>query len=241
MQSALAEIYDLAATPDVAQFLMTDRASVERFEGTRDSEEQLLVAQEEDGIALALYIDAAVLERLARRDPFAALTADNLGDYLTVAEGVSHFVYVAWNAGFDKPVTLLELELQAEVDKYVLGAWLLREQGSGRFPRELHRALFERARIDPDGGGGPRAAVPRGPRVMRKGFAGASRPAWRAARAAPRGICWRSYAASIDGAMRARCGTSNATPDCGEAPRNHSTSTSTSSPAPCGPPAHVSA
>ena len=148
MQSALAEIYDLAATPDVAQFLMTDRASVERFEGTRDSEEQLLVAQEEDGIALALYIDAAVLERLARRDPFAALTADNLGDYLTVAEGVSHFVYVAWNAGFDKPVTLLELELQAEVDKYVLGAWLLREQGSGRFPRELHRALFERARID---------------------------------------------------------------------------------------------
>jgi hypothetical protein len=148
MQSALAEIYDLAATPDVAQFLMTDRATVERFEGTRNSEEQLLVAQEEDGIALALYIDAAVLERLARRDPFAALTADNLGDYLTVAEGVSHFVYVAWNAGFDKPVTLLELELQAEVDKYVLGAWLLREQGSGRFPRELHRALFERARID---------------------------------------------------------------------------------------------
>jgi hypothetical protein len=34
------------------------------------------------------------------------------------------------------------------VDKYVLSAWLLREQGCGRFPRELHRALFERARID---------------------------------------------------------------------------------------------
>src|SRR6186713_3243597 len=154
MQGALAEIYDLAATPDVAQFLMTDRATVERFEGTRNSEEQLLVAQEEDGIALALYIDAAVLERLARRDPFAALTADNLGDYLTVAEGVSHFVYVAWNAGFDKPVTLLELELQAEVDKYVLGAWLLREQGGGRFPRELHRVLFERARVDPEAAAG---------------------------------------------------------------------------------------
>ena len=65
------------------------------------------------------------------------------------AEGVSHFVYVAWNTGYDKPVTLLELELQAEVDKYVLCAWLLREQGAGRFPRELHRVLFERARVDP--------------------------------------------------------------------------------------------
>ena len=149
MQRALAEIYDLAKTPDVAQFLLTDRASLARYQAARHSEEQLIVAEEDGGIALALYIDAAVLERLARRDPFAALTGDNIADYLTVAEGVSHFVYVTWNAGFDKPVTLLELELQAEVDKYVLGAWLLREQGCGRFPRELHRALFERARVDP--------------------------------------------------------------------------------------------
>jgi hypothetical protein len=98
---------------------------------------------------MALYIDAQVLERLAHRDPFDALTHENLADYLTVAEGVSHFVYVAWNAAFDKPVTLLELELQAEIDKFVLGAWLLRAQGSGRVPRELHRALFERTRVDP--------------------------------------------------------------------------------------------
>jgi len=31
----------------------------------------------------------------------------------------------------------------------VLAASLLREQGAGRFPRELHHALFERARVDP--------------------------------------------------------------------------------------------
>lgn len=154
LQGVLAEIYDLAATPDVVQFLMTDRVSVARFEGARNSEEQLIVAQDEDVLSLALYIDAQVLERLGRHDPFALLDAENLGDYLTVAEGVSHFVYVAWNAGFDKPVTLLELELQAEVDKYVLCAWLLREQGAGRFPRELHRALFERSRIDPTAAGG---------------------------------------------------------------------------------------
>jgi hypothetical protein len=154
LQGALADIYDLPATPDVAQFLLTDRAAVARVHEARDSDEQLIVAQEDDGIALALYIDAAVLERLSRRDPFAALTGENLADYLTVAEGVSHFVYVTWNAGFDKPVTLLELELQAEVDKYVLCAWLLREQGRGRFPRELHRALFERARIDPTAAAG---------------------------------------------------------------------------------------
>lgn len=149
LQEALAEIYDLPATPDVAHFLMTDRAGIARFEGARNTDEQLLLAQQEDELSLALFIDAAVLDRLSHRDPFAALTEHNLADYLTAAEGVSHFVYVAWNAGYDKPVTLLELELQAEVDKYVLGAWLLREQGNGRFPRELHRALFERTHIDP--------------------------------------------------------------------------------------------
>ena len=149
LQAALAEIYDLPATPDVVDYLMTDRAHLAGVDEARNTDEQLIVAEEGDTLSLALYIDASVLARLARRDPFAALTQHNLADYLTVAEGVSHFVYVAWNAGFDKPVTLLELELQAEVDKYVLGAWLLRQQGEGRFPRELHRALFERARVDP--------------------------------------------------------------------------------------------
>jgi hypothetical protein len=153
LQGALADIYDLPATPDIAQFLITDSDSVARLQGARNSDEQLLVAEEGDTLSLALYIDGAVLARLARQDPFAALTQDNLADYLTAAEGVSHFVYVAWNAGFDKPVTLLELELQAEIDKYVLGAWLLRAQGDGRFPRELHHALFERCCVDPAAAG----------------------------------------------------------------------------------------
>lgn len=148
LQAALADIYDLPATPDVADFLMTDRARLAHFD-PRAGDEQLIVAEDGDTLSLGLFIDAAVLARLAHRDPYAALTGDNLADYLTAAEGVSHFVYVAWNAGHDKPVTLLELELQAEIDKYVLAAWLLREQGAGRFPRELHRVLFERARVDP--------------------------------------------------------------------------------------------
>jgi hypothetical protein len=148
LQSALSEIYDLPATPDVREYLVTSQAYVAAVSEARASDEQLLVAEDGDTLSMALYIDAAVLERLSRRDPFEGLTHENLSDYLTVAEGVSHFVYVAWNTGHDKPVTLLELELQAEVDKYVLGAWLLRQQGAGRFPRELHRALFERARVD---------------------------------------------------------------------------------------------
>jgi hypothetical protein len=149
LQDVLADIYDLSAMPDVRDFLLTDRAHLAGIPAARACDEQLLVAEEGDTLSMSLFIDAAVLQRLDTQDPIDALTQDNLADYLTVAEGLSHFVYVAWNTGYDKPVTLLELELQAEVDKYVLGAWLLSRQNSGRFPTELHRALFERTRVDP--------------------------------------------------------------------------------------------
>jgi hypothetical protein len=148
LQDALAEIYDLPATPDVREFLLTDRRRLAGLSAARHSDEQLLLAEEGDTLAMSLFIDAEVLERLSKRDPLDALTQDNIADWLTAAEGVSHFVYVAWNCGFDKPVTLLELELQAEVDKFVLGAWLLSAQNEGRFPRELHHVLFARARVD---------------------------------------------------------------------------------------------
>ena len=148
LQGALAEIYDLPVTPDVRDFLLTDRACLAGLGSARATDEQLLLAEDGDTLSMALYLDSEVLRRLADRDPHAALTHENLADYLTAAEGVSHFVYVAWNTGFDKPVTLLELELQAEVDKFVLGAWLLSAQNEGRFPRELHHVLFARTRVD---------------------------------------------------------------------------------------------
>ena len=63
---------------------------------------------------------------------------------------MSHFLYFAWNAGHDQGVTLLELELQAEIDKYVASYLLLKRQFPDRFPAELLRLLFERTRIDPE-------------------------------------------------------------------------------------------
>ena len=146
LQQLLSSLYDLPAHYDVLDFLVTDRNSIQVLGGA-SSDEQLFVAHAEDELRLSLYLDAAVLERLALADPWVKLDESNLGDCLTAIEGVSHFVYLAWNAGFDKPVSLLELELQAEIDKYVASAWLLTQQEGGRFPRELHHVLFKRTRV----------------------------------------------------------------------------------------------
>ena len=149
LQVLLEHIYDVPIAQDVAQFLLTDRGALPAEFRASATDEQLLVAADQQGVALGLFLDPAVLARLAAANPHEALHGGNLGDYWTALEGVSHFVYLAWNAGHDRPVSLLELELQAEVDKYVCSLQLLRAQDPTRFPGELHRVLFECAQVSP--------------------------------------------------------------------------------------------
>jgi hypothetical protein len=152
LQHLLGGIYDVDVAHDVYDFLVTDRASLPHAARTGVADEELLVAQPAEGsdeVVMSLYLDPGLLERLTRQDPLRRLHAGNVADYWTALEGVSHFLYLAWNAGHDRPVSLLELEMQAEVDKYVVSYWLLRRQLPRRFPAELRHMLFERTRIDP--------------------------------------------------------------------------------------------
>ena len=158
LQNLLGRLYDVDITYDVCDFLVTDRSAMscaDRGDEKRDLDEELLIAETADGAGLALYIDAALLRRLEAADPHRALDESNLADYCTALEGVSHFVYSAWGLERDLPVSLLELETQAEVDKYVVTVFLLAEQlGGGRYPRQVHPRLFDRvsfdARLQPD-------------------------------------------------------------------------------------------
>lgn len=147
MQQLLARVYDTAIEHDVGDFLITDRDVLAERSGARAlTDEQLVIVESaDDGVELGLYIDAAVLDRLARRSPFDVLDESNLQDYCTALEGVSHFHYVIWSSTRQRPVSLLELELQAEVDKYVTGLQLLARQGGGRYVPDWHRRLFDRA------------------------------------------------------------------------------------------------
>ena len=152
LQCLIGGIYDVSIAHDVYDFLVTDRRRLPAAARTSTAEEELIVAQpveEGDEVALSLYLDPQLLARLTREDPLVRLHAGNVADWCTALEGVSHFVYLAWNAGHDKPVSILELEMQAEVDKYVASYWLLRRQSPQRFPAELRRVLFERSRVDP--------------------------------------------------------------------------------------------
>lgn len=152
MQASLAGLYDAPAEHDVHDYLITDAAHAAALQGAigrPGTDEQLLVAEDEECLELSLYLDHAVLERLLARCPLRELSDDNLADYCTALEGVSHFHYVVWNAAHARSVSLLELELQAEVDKYASALRLLLAQRGGRFPGELFERLFDRASFLP--------------------------------------------------------------------------------------------
>ena len=79
-----------------------------------------------------------------------ALKASRLNDLWTVLEGISHFNYLVWSAGRDRSVTLLELEMQAEVDKFI-STWLIaQEQDECEFADRLHGWLFDKVRFRPE-------------------------------------------------------------------------------------------
>ncbi|HXJ19834.1 MAG TPA: hypothetical protein VMT03_06330 [Polyangia bacterium] len=116
--------------------------------GGRLPREQLVVRQVEGELAMALFVDQAALTNLERHDPADRLDERNFTDFCLAVEGVSHFVYLALCAAGDRAVSQLELELQAEVDKYACCLLL-----AGRDPA-LRRRLYRDVRfaddLDPD-------------------------------------------------------------------------------------------
>lgn len=146
LQSYIANIYDADCGHRLQDFLITDRALANilgRKTLPANVEESVLVADDGDGIALSVFLDEALLARLDKSDPLKSLRADELADLTVVLEGISHFNYISWCASNDKLVTLLELELQAEIDKFVTTAMLAEEQQDFSLLRNLHKLLFD--------------------------------------------------------------------------------------------------
>lgn len=143
LQLMLAQLYSVDVDADVLDYLVTDPEFIaglsEKLNLSPD--ENLIVMEDGDTLDIALYLNEELLVRLSDSRPCDELHAHNFDDFCKVLEGVSHFVYLAWNALNDKRITRLELEMQAEVDKYVSSRILIESQRAPGFAGErlLHR------------------------------------------------------------------------------------------------------
>lgn len=117
IQRHLEAIYAVEA-PDVRDFLV-DAAEVRAIGGElRAAREWVLVREDGDGVSLGVYIHEEDLSAVRNRTPSEAVD-EALPAWCSVTEGVSHFLLLHHRAVREEPVSLLELEAQAEVDKFV--------------------------------------------------------------------------------------------------------------------------
>jgi hypothetical protein len=148
LQGGLESMYRVETDLDVCDFLVDgDERAALRVE--RAPREQLLIRRDNDGLQLGLFVDERTLENLAMRDPRRRLDAQNLQDFLLAVEGVSHFVYLVHRARQERPVSAVELELQAEVDKYLVSLLVSWNQ-TGDPPADLRERLFSNIRFAGD-------------------------------------------------------------------------------------------
>ena len=118
LQQGLQDIYALKVTHSVDDFLLTNRDQARQLGGAaalRNARESLLVQEDDGELNLSLYLDVDVMAAL---DP--GRSPPDLQDFCLALEGVSHFLYLVWYASHNRSVTLLEMELQAEIDKYLM-------------------------------------------------------------------------------------------------------------------------
>lgn len=100
VQGELEKLYELEPAPAIGEFVDIQESH---------EAEELLVYESGDGLELRLL--------LPRRDKVEPSLSHA---YLELVEGVSHYLLVVERARTGLPTTLLELELQAEVDKFAL-------------------------------------------------------------------------------------------------------------------------
>jgi hypothetical protein len=143
VQRRLEALYALDPEAPVTDFLIEDGAAADLPGGGS----RTLVCQDADGVCLGVVFAKEVGERLAEADPRVLLDGRNLGPFSTLTEEVSHFLYLLFRARCDRPVTQLELELQAEVDKYLTAAFFLGLQNEGAVSPRLRHLLFRDYRL----------------------------------------------------------------------------------------------
>jgi hypothetical protein len=152
LQRGLETLYRVDTQLDVEDFVIDEATRDTLVGATRTPREQLLVSEIDGELGLALFVHREALATLERHDPADGLHQANLHEFLLTLEGVSHFVYLVWRARAAHRVSALELELQAEVDKYVTCVLTLAELGetASHLPSTLFRAIELADDLDDD-------------------------------------------------------------------------------------------
>ena len=144
LQRELERLHAVRGGGEVGDFLIGAEALRSLGLPTPRAEEEVLVHEHDGALEVAVYYAAPLVRRVGGLpSDLGALLHEGLSTFAVTLEGVSHFVYLTHRAAVPRPVSLLELELQAEVDKFALVALRLTRAGGAAELVSLSGRLFD--------------------------------------------------------------------------------------------------
>jgi hypothetical protein len=156
LKGLLERTYDMpAVVADIAPFVVGDDGyrrfygeDVETsFAGSADRGARTLIRETHHGIRMSIYYPDALIRCLETHPPQNGVREANIDAFSTLIEELDHFLVIAERAVQMRPLSLFELELHANVSKYlVLSRFAAGRTGSIGGPRRawLRYHLFEK-------------------------------------------------------------------------------------------------
>ncbi len=137
LQQDIEELYGLDQGLAIDQFLVSSKELMKITPEFTPIAPKVLLKEENGVILFAVHVGDEVLERFEA----GRIGESALSDFVSVAEEVSHFRYLTWSVANERSVSLLDVEMQGEIDKFLLA--------SHYFPNEddLRERMFERIRF----------------------------------------------------------------------------------------------
>ncbi len=140
LQLTLETYYDIDPPYSISEFVCHSAQSNTGSSSCKGTTPEMLVYREDGtNLDISLFLNPSLLTDINTETCKQRWTGKAFDNGCIVLEGVSHFLYMVFNAHYDRQVSMLDLELQAEIDKFLFA---MLETGYRESPDQLLQRLF---------------------------------------------------------------------------------------------------
>ena len=123
LQQALQTHYDIEPPYCISEFVCHSAQIETGSSNCKGTTPEMLVYREDGtNLDISLFLNPSLLAGIDNNTCCRQWSGEIFDNGCIVLEGVSHFLYMIFNAHHDRQVSLLDLEIQAEIDKFIFAA-----------------------------------------------------------------------------------------------------------------------
>jgi len=150
LQQRLQSVYEIETRHAIGDFLVSDEVIKNLLNNSSNHlRETVFVSENDEHLDISVYLHADIVAHLHAENPAQGLHSGNIEDFCLATEGISHFLKLIWHGEYDRSVSLIELELQAEIDKFVLMYLYATEQTASVNSPQIRHLLFDAVEFHP--------------------------------------------------------------------------------------------